>query len=107
MTRDENLIRSEDELRSALRSLERHAPTLESVLAVLDQPGGCRRRRRTRPANRRQLGKRPRVAGQLSALNVGKGPIAGPSIRQGRTFERECGTRHAMLHEWNSSPAAG
>ena len=58
MTRDGNggPMRTEDDLRQALATLERHAPSADSVLAALRGateagagPGGPRRIRRRRP----------------------------------------------------------
>jgi len=100
MTRDENLIRSEDELRSALRSLERHAPTLESVLAVLDQPGGRRRRHRTRPANRRQLAAIALASVIALAVAVSLAVVPGTATRHAPA-ENVVSLRHAILTAFN------
>ena len=103
MTRDGNgrPMRTEDDLRQALATLERHAPSADTVLAALRggtgagaAPGGPRRIRRWRPPGAHGWWRRPRLvlslavaaaaAGLVITLLPGSGSLR-PGSRPGQT----------------------
>ncbi len=86
MTRDGNgrPVRTEDDLRQALATLERHAPSVETALAAVRGAGGRSRIRGWRPRVAHRWWRRPRLILSLVATAAAAGlvitmlPASGP-----------------------------
>jgi hypothetical protein len=101
MTRNKNMVWTEDDLRAVLRSLEQHAPTLDSVLATLEEGGARCRSSRTRHPRRQgrqwRITATTGVAG-LMALAVAVALATATGVTGGRApSENVVELRNAML----------
>jgi hypothetical protein len=100
--RDNSPARTEDDLRSALRSLERYAPTVDSVLRAIDEPPGRRGQARARLARwltGRRLAVLAATAAVVTALAVTVTLLTAPGASQ-----RTAGSlRSAILTAFNQA----
>jgi hypothetical protein len=111
MTRDGNggVVRTEDDLRQALATLERHTPSADTVLAALRGatgagagPGGPRRIRRWRPLAAHRWWRRPRLVLSLAVAAAAVGLVI--TLLPGSTSPRP-GSRPGQAALPGSSPS--
>lgn len=92
--REERRVRTEDDLRAALSTLERHAPGAESVLRAIGQQP-ARRRLGGRPRTRRL--RRPALTAATALTAAAVAALAVTALQPGG---RADSTSHAYLADW-------